>query len=277
MKKSPKFCRKVAALLTAAALCVVIDNKYNLRVTEYRLSYEKLPESFDGFKFVQLSDLHGMEFGRDNERLVELVRLQQPDIIALTGDMAENLAEMQTLRALLKGLQGIAPMYFVTGNHEYAGKVADEVRELMAEYGARCMDNRYEQLFRNGDDIIIAGADDPNGRADMIKPEELAAQLRGEYPEDFVLWLGHRNHWVEKYPELPVELILSGHAHGGIVRLPFIGGVFSTAHSVGATYEKGLYYGRDYVMAVSRGLGNSVPVPRFLNGAELVSIVLEKK
>ena len=120
----------------------------------------------------------------------------------------------------------------------------------------------------------MAGAEDPNGRADMIKPDALAELLRQEYPGEFVLWLGHRNYWAEKYPELPVDLILSGHAHGGIVRLPGIGGLLNVNHSFGAEYESGVYQGERFQMVVSRGLGNSIPVPRFLNRPELVKIIL---
>ena len=117
-------------------------------------------------------------------------------------------------------------------------------------------------------------AEDPNGYADMIKPDALAEKLREEYPEDFVLWLGHRNYWAEKYPDLPVDLILSGHAHGGIVRLPGIGGLLTVNHSLGAEYESGVYQGETFKMVVSRGLGNSIPVPRFLNRPEVVKIIL---
>ena len=108
----------------------------------------------------------------------------------------------------------------------------------------------------------------------MIKPDALAEQLRQEYPEEFVLWLGHRNYWAEKYPSLPVDLILSGHAHGGIVRLPGIGGLLNVNHSFGAEYESGVYQGERFQVVVSRGLGNSIPVPRFLNRPELVKIIL---
>lgn len=277
MKQGKKLRRALTALLAAAVVCVALENKYNVKVTEYRLAFEKLPAGFDGFRIVQLSDLHGMEFGRDNRRLVELCAGENPDIIVFTGDMAERERDLETLEKLLEGLASVAPVYFVSGNHEYSGKNSREIRALAQSCGAICLDNNWQELYSGGDRIVIAGADDPNGRADMPLPDTLAALLRQEYPEDFVLWLGHRNYWAEKYPELPVDLILSGHAHGGIVRLPFVGGVFSTAHGLGATYEKGLYKGDEFTMLVSRGLGNSTPVPRFLNGAELVSIVLEKK
>ena len=177
MKKRLKLRHAMAAILLAAA-CVAADSKYNLRVTEYRLSFENLPESFDGFRIAQLSDLHGMRFGRDNERLIAQVARQRPDIIVLTGDMAENEKELRVFEGLLGGICGIAPVYYVRGNHEYAGKVQGEAVALAEKYGVVCLVNEYVELFRQGDNIVLAGVDDPNGRADMIKPDALAEEIR---------------------------------------------------------------------------------------------------
>lgn len=272
LKTKSKLITAAAALLIAAL--IVCDSRYNLQTTRYSISSGKLPLQFDGFRIVHLSDLHGMEFGEDNERLIACVAEQKPDIIALTGDMAENPRQMAVVEGLLKGICSIAPVYYVSGNHEWAGGCAEEMEQLMKKYGVHCLKNSYELIEKGDGRLVIAGVDDPNGRADMIKPDELARQLRSEYPEEYVIWLGHRNYWVEQYPELPVDLILSGHAHGGIVRLPFLGGLLSTKHKLGAEYEMGLYYSGEYCMEVSRGLGNSISVPRFLNRPEVVTIVL---
>jgi len=274
-KPSVKKSVSVTAAMLLLAACVVCDSKYNIKVTHYQLSFENIPQEFNGFRIVHISDLHGMEFGKDNERLIKLVAGQNPDMIAITGDMAENLPEMQVLEKLLDGIGQLAPTYYVTGNHEWGGKVVPEIRELMENHGIEYLDNEYKTIERKGELIVVAGVDDPNGWADMIRPEELAERLRTEYPENFTVFLGHRNYWVEKYPELPVDLILSGHAHGGIVRLPLVGGLFNTSHRLGAEYEKGLYYSESYVMEVSCGLGNSIPVPRLFNRPELVVIELK--
>ena len=272
LKMKSKLMTATAAMLIAAL--IVCDSRYSLQTTKYTLSSEKLPLQFDGFRIVHLSDLHGMTFGENNERLIARVAEQKPDLIALTGDMAENFQQMAVVERLLKGLCAIAPVYYVSGNHEWAGGCAGEMEQLMKKYGVHCLKNSYELIEKGDGRIVIAGVDDPNGHADMVKPDALAEQLRDEYPEEYVIWLGHRNYWVEQYPQLPVDLILSGHAHGGVVRLPFIGGLLSTKHKLGAEYEAGLYYSGGYCMEVSRGLGNSILVPRFLNRPELVTIVL---
>lgn len=273
-KRGLIFAGVLVGLLLLLALCVA-DSKYNFELTEYKISSDRLPEEFSGFRIVQISDLHGSRFGAENRRLVEAVIAQKPDLIALTGDLITTGADLPAVEELLRGIAGIAPAYFVCGNHEWASGCVDELTAMMERYGVRYLSNEYEPLSRGRARIIVAGAEDPNGRADMPKPDEFIAQLRQEYPGDFVLMLGHRNFWVQQYPALPVDLILSGHAHGGIVRMPFVGGLLDVQHRLGAQYEKGLYASGSYVMAVSRGLGNSIIVPRLFNRPELVTIVLE--
>ena len=273
MKKKTLFvCAALALVLTGAGL--VLDSRCGLQVTEYNLYFDSLPAGFEGCCIVQLSDLHGSSFGRDNSRLAALVREQEPDLIALTGAFVEDESQLAATRGLLNGISGCAPIYWVNGNHEWVKGVLPALRELLDSCGVVRLENGYLPLSRGGAQIVVAGAEDPNGYADMIKPDALAEKLREEYPEDFVLWLGHRNYWAEKYPDLPVDLILSGHAHGGIVRLPGIGGLLSVNHSFGAEYESGVYQGETFKMVVSRGLGNSIPVPRFLNRPEVVKTIL---
>ena len=274
MKNKLKRTAIISALLLAGVVC--LDSKYNLKITEHELHFESLPRAFEDFRIVQLSDLHGSFFGKENERLIREVSKLKPDIIALTGDMAGAKDELESFEDLLKGIVEIAPVYYVSGNHEWGSGYMPEVIELLEKYGVEYMANRYLPLWRGGERIIIAGVDDPMGRADMTKPDELAEKLRSEYPEDFTLLLGHRNDWLEKYPQLPVDLILCGHAHGGIIRLPVIGGLFSAKHKLFAEYEKGLYEGEEYVLGVSCGFGNSIFIPRMFNRPEIVSVVIKK-
>ena len=271
MKKRGLFICGALAIVLAG---FILDSKYSLQVTEYELCFDSLPAEFDGFRVVQLSDLHGARFGEDNSRLSALVRSLEPDLIAMTGDFVEDESQLEATRGLLSGIKGAAPIYWVNGNHEWVHGVLPALRELLDTYGVIRLENRYLPLEKDGGRIVIAGAEDPNGSADMIKPDALAEALRAEYPEDFVLWLGHRNYWASRYPSLPVDLILSGHAHGGIVRLPGIGGLLNVNHSFLAEYEDGVYEGNSFQMLVSRGLGNSISVPRFLNRPEVVVVTL---
>ena len=145
----------------------------------------------------------------------------------------------------------------------------------MEKYNVKCLSNQYEPVTRGDSHIIICGVEDRNGPADMPSPPELAEKLRSEYPEDFVLWLSHRNDSLIYHPGLPVQLVLSGHAHGGIIRLPGIGGLLDVRGKLGAEYEKGVYCEGGLTQVVSRGLGNAVIVPRLFNRPELPIISLK--
>lgn len=269
--------------LTAAALPVflllaaVLDSRYSIKTTEYTLRFDALPQEFDGMRIVHLSDLHGTELGRGNRRLIDAVLSARPDLIVMTGDMISNADQIPVFEALVRGISGAAPMYYVNGNHEWAGRCVDSVEAMLEKYSVRCLRNEYEPIYKPGTEahFIIGGADDPNGHADMKKPDALTVDLSHDYPGDFVLWLCHRNDYVTMYPDAPVDLILCGHAHGGIIRLPLVGGLLNLEHRLGAEYEKGLYYGQRFVMEVSCGLGNSIVVPRLFNRPELVVLTLK--
>ena len=189
----------VFALLILLTAGLVLDSKYHLQLTEYDLSFRKLPESFDGCKVLQLSDLHGASFGPENRRLVDLIRQQEPDIIVLTGDIAGKDGALENVEPLLTGIEGLAPTYYVNGNHEWADGCVEEIEAVMESRGVICLSNEIELLYRGEDSIAIVGAEDPNGRADMIKPWGLSLRLGELYSDHFSLWLVHRNDYIEMY------------------------------------------------------------------------------
>lgn len=256
---------------------LMYDSSENLQVSRYELESEKLPESFNGFKIVQLSDLHGAQFGSDGTALAEKVRELEPDMIALTGDFVTDEGDLEAVRMLVTELTDICPVYFVSGNHEFGSGLAQEVRQIMTDAGVRYLSNEFVSIDRGGDRIILGGVEDPLAYADMIDPPELARRMNEEDPAAFKVLLGHRNYWMTEYPELPVDLILSGHAHGGLVRIPGVGGVIGTDRSLFPDYDAGEYNNGAYALIVSRGLGNSVPVPRLLNRPEIVVVTLRTK
>ena len=270
--------RKIAAAAAAAAILtgtLLLDSRYNIDVTEYTLPFETLPAEFDSFRIALVSDLHGWSFGENNRRLAKLITDSEPDLIAITGDMISRAEHFQAVENLLRGIEGTAPIYYINGNHEWGGRLTAQAEALMEKYGAICLSNEFEAFEKDGRSIVICGAEDRNGPADMPTPYALAEKLRKEYPDNFVLWLYHRNDTILKYPRLPVDLVLSGHAHGGIIRLPGIGGLLDVRASFGAEYESGLYTLGRLKMLVSRGLGNSGMIPRFLNRPELPVITLK--
>lgn len=269
------------ALIICVLALLFLDSRFRLVNTEYELVYDSLPKSFDGFRIVQLSDLHMAQFGKNNKRLLKLVQRQQPDIIALTGDFIEkrssNRTDSQTqeLEPFFRELSKIAPCYFVSGNHEWASGELPALSEMLEELEIKYLHNEFVLLEENNDKIILAGVEDPNGPADMIRPDALSEIIDRNYPGYFTVMLAHRNNFLERYPLLSVELVLCGHAHGGMIRLPWLGGVFGTEMDFFPQYDGGLFNEGGYNMVLSRGLGGYVPMPRFLNNPEIVTIILK--
>lgn len=276
--------RGILLFLIVLLAAGILDSRWRIVTTRYELGYADLPQSFDGFRVVQISDFHLTELGKDNVRLLAAVTREKPDIILLTGDFINGSktptdgAQTQKLRPFLVSLLQIAPCYYVTGNNEWASTEMTVLPAALRELGVTYLKNRSVLFERGGESIVLAGVDDPNGPADMIKPDAFCRKVASEYPEKFRLLLAHRNDWPEKYPELPVDLIVCGHTHGGVVRLPFVGGLFGSGYTFFPKYDAGLYHSGSYDMIVSRGVGNGKKwIPRFLNNPELVSIELHCK
>ena len=274
MKKRRHPFLKILLLIVVGVGLLFADSAARIVTTEYALSYAELPAAFDGFRIVQLSDLHGAEFGEGNARLLKKVGAAEPDVIALTGDLADESTDPAVVDALLAELADIAPVYYVSGNHEWSAHLTEAMETLLEAHGVTYLRNEYVSISRGGAEIVLAGVEDPNGRADQPKPDAVIAGLREAHPEAFTVLLGHRNDWTEKYPDLPVQLILCGHAHGGIIRLPGVGGLLGTGGTFFPDHTEGVFRCGAYRMVVSRGLGSSVPVPRFFNNPEIVAITL---
>ena len=168
--------------LAAAGAAIWVGSSV-LSVEEFAFTGARLPAGWDGGRLVVLSDLHGKRFGRQHSRLLEAVRGAKPDVICLCGDMMDEWSGTEYLRPLLEGLVEIAPVYYVTGNHEWASGRMPEMRQLLEETGVTYLSNTFVPLERNGDTIVLAGIDDPNGYADQKTPEELAAdpEVRKRY------------------------------------------------------------------------------------------------
>jgi len=252
-----------------------------LVTSEFKLQYANLPGAFDGYRIVLLADLHGAELGEDNERLVAAVREANPDIIAIAGDLIDRHQairpverQLETAKTLVTQLVAIAPVFYVTGNHEWDSGMIRPLLEMLRASGVYVLQNQYRLIDVSGETIIIAGVDDPGGPADMIKPREFIENIRQRESADFIVVLNHRNYHLSMFSRLGVDLILSGHAHGGMVRLPFTDGLIGPQYELFPTYTSGVYSEGDTNMVVSRGLGNHFGWTRFLNNPEVVVVEL---
>lgn len=264
----------ILALIAAAAAFLIKDSREDLEISRYEVASQKLPESFDGFKIVQLSDLHGAEFGEDGMELVDKVGSLEPDIIALTGDFVTDEGDLAAVKKLAGRLTELCPVYFVSGNHEFGSGLAVKVRNILERAGVKYLSNEYLTISRGEDEILLGGVEDPLAYADMLSPDELAQKMNDAAPDAFKILLGHRNYWMTEYPELPVDLIFCGHAHGGLIRIPGVGGLIGTDRRLFPDFDAGQFNNGRYTLIVSRGLGNSVPIPRVFNRPEIVCVEL---
>lgn len=258
--------RWVAALLILLAVgwCFLQWQLWGIQVTVTQVGVHGLPDGFEGLRIVQISDLHGHEYGQDSEALLALVAQQAPEFIVVTGDLIDQESHLAMVPALARGLAAIAPTYYVTGNHEWAVGGVPRLKGILTECGVTVLSNQYVTLERNGDSLVLAGVDDPNGYADQKTPEELYGEIQREAGDLCTILLAHRNDRFGQYAAAGYDLVISGHAHGGIVRLPFTDGLLGTDRKLFPTWTAGVYTLGDSTLFVSRGLGNNtVPIHGF--------------
>lgn len=278
-KKHPL--RRLAVLAALAAALVLFARWENtsLEVDRFDPAFSDLPVGFDGCRIVVLSDLHGAEFGEDNADLFETVAEQAPEYIFYLGDLEDKYRgpEPGFAETVAAGLSAIAPTYYVTGNHEWAIGDVPELKERLEAQGVTVLSNSFVTLERNGDTVVLAGIDDPNGYADQKPPETVAAEVYAACGDPFWMLLAHRNdHFEAQYSLLGADLVLSGHGHGGIIRLPFTDGLLSTDRTLFPSYTAGLYEANGSALLVTRGLGNSGPSFRLFNRPEVAVVTLHR-
>ncbi len=275
-KKPKRALRRIAVILVLAIILFSLyyfgNNAIHTDSTEVYI--EGLARDLDGLRILQVSDLHGRQFGENNEILIKAISEAKPDIIAITGDLVDDYGELDQISSLAEALMKIAPTYYVTGNHEWARGFTKRIDDIFAPIGVTVLHNSFCDLKGSaGGTIVLAGIDDPNGRADMESREHLIGRIRESRADVPVLLLAHRND-PSFYTDLDVSLVICGHGHGGIIRLPFIGGLIDTDRSFFPRFTEGLYDIGGTQMFVSRGLGIVKFEPRFLNRPHLPVIIL---
>lgn len=272
--------RKTAVLLVLTALLAagfLLWGNCSLQTTETALVSPALPPAFDGLRIVELVDLHGRVFGRGSRRLLAAVRRAEPDLICIDGDLFDERTDLAMLPPLLRGLCAIAPVYYVTGNHEWRVPGLRGILAQMRACGVTVLQDDWRVLRRGEDALIVAGTDDPCGPAERKTPAELIADIRAEAGEAaFLLLLAHRNDQLPQWSALGVQAVLAGHCHGGVVRLPFVGGLFGTDRRLFPAWDAGLYRQGETALYVSRGLGYTNVHFRLFNRPEVAVIVLRR-
>lgn len=269
--------RRILLLIVILAAVWILSGNSVLTVTRYTVESDEIPEPFSGFRIAQISDLHNATFGRDNQRLLNRLRRIDPDIIVITGDVVCYFRTNQDIALdFAREAMKIAPVYYVTGNHEAALMRQLDMAGELNEIGVGVLYNQKVRLVRDGQWITLMGVEDP-GFLPGDDSEAVAAQLSGLKEEDdgYTILLNHRSELFDTYVSAGMDLVFTGHAHGGQVRLPFIGGLYSSTQGFFPEYDAGTFRNGDTVMVVSRGLGNSRFPLRVNNYPEIVVVELD--
>lgn len=278
MKRKKRGCisRIAGLLILAVALGVFWWFENETIVTEtITVASDEIPGTFDGFRIAVLADIHGEVFGENSAYLLQKTAATKPDIIIMNGDLIDEVSHLEMLPPLLDGLVDIAPVFFVTGNHEWAVGCVDELFLILESHGVTVLRNEYRNMTIDGQTVVLAGIDDPNGPFDQKQPDELMAEIREAEGSAYTVMLAHRNDSLDMWSELGTDLVLCGHGHGGVVRIPFVGGLIGVDRSLFPDYTAGLYTKGGTDMVVSRGLGNSVVDFRLFNRPHLVVVELK--
>ncbi len=240
--------------------------------THYNYTSERIPESFDNFKIVHLSDLHCKNFGKNNSKLIDEINKLEPDLILITGDNIDKFhPDITPLEHLFAGISNTAPIYSISGNHECDNfDLYAQLLSLYQKYNITDLDDK-EMFFTVGEDsIILKGLGAFQNKLMWDKDF-----MTNKNPEVFTILLDH-------YPQLnylgqyEYDIILSGHIHGGVIRLPYLGGIINNDGSLFPEFDGGEYKLWKSTMYVSRGLGDTL-IPRINNNPEIVCITLHNK
>jgi len=276
--------RLIIAGVVLALLALIIWTAWGntaLELNAYTVSSKELPDAFDGYRIAHVSDLHNAEMGDGNEKLLAMLQEAEPDMIAITGDMIDSRnTDVAVALAFAEKAMQIAPCYYVTGNHEVRVSEYDELKAGLETCGVVVLENKRAEIELSGKTITLLGVDDPSFNTDYLFGDSalvVSNTLTEISTEDdgFTVLLSHRPELFDTYVACGMDLALSGHAHGGQFRLPFVGGLVAPNQGLLPKYDSGLYTEGSTNMIVSRGIGNSLLPFRFNNRPEVILIELE--
>jgi len=251
----------------------------SLVVTNIEYINKKLPPAFKNYKILQISDLHNKEFGKDQKTLVNHTKEINPDLIVITGDLIDGRKpNIDIAINYVKQAKEVAPIYFISGNHEEFSNVYNDLEKKLEELGVTILDDNSQVIEKNGANLTLLGLKDPTFSREKNQgnsPFEEKLKTLKEKDDNFTILLSHRPEYINLYVKYNIDLVFSGHAHGGQVRVPFVGGLYAPGQGLFPKYTSGIYSENNTSMVVSRGLGNSIFPLRVFNRPELLVVTLK--
>lgn len=281
-QRRERIIQKIFILISSLLIVFILHGSWcnqALQVSYINIESENLPTSFDGFRIAQISDLHNTEFGEKNEKLIEELKETRPDIIVITGDMIDSRrTNLEVALEFAEVASEIAPCYYVTGNHESRIDEYEDFEKELIQAKVTVLRNQSVELTRGEESIQLVGVENPsferNLQDELVVNQTLDELVKGS--NTFKILLSHRPELFEVYARYEIDLVFSGHVHGGQIRLPFVGGLFGPNQGFLPQYDGGLYTKNSTNMVVSRGLGNSLFPLRINNRPEIVVVELKK-
>lgn len=262
-------------------IILLISAFYNgIGITKYEIKSEKFSKD-KNIRIVLISDLHNHIYGDSNKKLIEKIKKEHPDIIALAGDIGDDVTPIEGTKLLLDGLKGVAPMYYVAGNHEYWSNDIKNIKSVFKYYGVEILENQSMELNIKDINISISGVEDPFSlvydekylNSKKYRYKDLMEKVKDIDENRYNILLAHRPEEIDLYREYNFDMVLSGHAHGGQVRIPFLlKGLYAPDQGFFPKYAGGIYKYNDLYHIVSRGLSFNVKLPRIYNPPEIVVI-----
>lgn len=269
----------LVVLLIFMMVSRVIWGNLSVETSHFTVTSKDLPEAFDNFSIAHISDLHHAEYGKNNKKLIDILKAENPNMIAITGDLIDsNHTNLEAALSFAQQAVKIAPCYFVTGNHEaWIGSQYEELKTSLENAGVTVFQDEAIELNYGDECIQLIGLNDPDfsERDSFLSESILEAKLSQiNISNGFTILLSHRPEYFNIYQNNNIDLVLSGHTHGGQFRLPFLGGVIAPGQGLFPKYDAGAYTENGTTMIVSRGIGNSIIPVRINNPPEIVLIEL---
>lgn len=273
-------------------LIITIYDNNHLTIVHYKVSSKKIPKEFHDLRIALLTDLHNNSYGEENKELIDKIENQKPDIIVIAGDMlVGNLGHDTKIPLhLISELSGKYPIYYANGNHEQRLGIYEETKDsLYLDYvnqlkkmGVQLLINESITIDRGESSIVITGLEIHQDfykkkKRPKMSREYLDKTLGKANKSHYNLLIAHNPVYFKDYEKWGADLVVSGHVHGGIIRLPLLGGVISPQYHFFPKYDGGEYKENDSTMILSRGLGSHTIKLRFHNRPELVMITLKGK
>ena len=251
-----------------------------LEINEYKIIHDQIPESFSGFRIAQVSDLHNAELGNGNENLLAMLSQSNPDMIVLTGDLIDSRhTDIEIALDFAGKAVQIAPVYYVTGNHEARVSEYEQLKTGLTDLGVTVLESQKVQITRDGESITLMGIQDPSfstdylfGDAESVSRQAITSLQNAS--DGYTVLLSHRPELFDLYVDAGIDLVFSGHAHGGQFRLPFVGGLVAPNQGFFPKYDAGQFIEENTTMVVSRGVGNSIIPIRVNNRPEIIVATL---